>query len=74
MKNTNMKTKFITVAILVCSVCVLPSYRENCPPAQADLVKIAVPQNGCPEAAVRSAERADQQLEVYPLSLMRVDL
>lgn len=68
-----MKTKFFTLVILFCCVCILPSYTNDCTETVSDVAKMQIDKL-CPDMQPEKAARASQQLEVYPLTLLTVEL
>lgn len=75
-KQHTMKPKFIYAALLICCACVLPSYRTKCPPVSADFVQVVAPVEKTDAFGVNpdGVRAVQQELEVYPLSMLTVDL
>jgi hypothetical protein len=73
-----MTTRLFTTLLLICCACILPSYKDNCVEPGAGVCKVSVSEKNegeCPSTLSKKTVKADyQELEVYPLNIMSIEL
>ena len=69
-----MFKKMLLIFVLICTVCVLPSYTNSCARPDADFLKFHefAATEECETAPVR--EQTGLELDVFPLQLVNIQL